>query len=219
MSDAEGSNAEGSFRPGPGGPGQDRVTGFFLAMRDAWLAAVKESQVSPPMPGGNPPATSAAAGLLAPMAGVLGAMADFAAAASQRLDQPGGGPAARPSSPGPNDAAAAANLLLPIGHAMMIAANSSFSYWLGLAHIFESHQAKLTQAAGLGSTGATAAGPEGLAAADELRALFREVGDLATREARLLQNELAGLDENLAQTLQPSSDPSGAYRRRWRSKM
>lgn len=106
---------------------------------------------------------------------------------------------------------------------MMIAANSSFSYWLGLAQIFESHQAKLAQVAGfelagLDPTSAVAAGSESLVAADELRALLREVGDLATREARLLQNELASLDESLAQTFQPS-DPSGPYRRRWRGKV
>jgi hypothetical protein len=68
--------------------------------------------------------------------------------------------------------------------------------------------------AGLDPAGAAAAGSEGLVAADELRALLREVGDLASREARLLQNELAALDESLAQSLQPSGD----YRRRWRGK-
>jgi hypothetical protein len=151
------------------------------------------------------------------MIGVLGAMADFAAAGGRRFDQPGAAPGAQPSPPGPQEAAAG-DLLLPIGHAMMIAANSSFSYWLGLAQIFESHQAKLAQAAGLGPAGAAGAGSEGRVAADELRALLREVGDLASREARLLQNELAALDESLAQSLQPS-DPSGDYHRRWRGKV
>jgi hypothetical protein len=193
------------------------VAGFFLAMRDAWLAAARESQASPTMPGGTPGTTSAAAGLMAPMIGVLGAMADFAAAGARRFEQAGAPPAAPPSGTGPNGAAAAPDLLLPIGHAMMIAANSSFSYWIGLAQIFESHQPKLAHLAGLEPAGAAAAGSEGLVAADELRAVLREVGDLASREARLLQNELAALDESLAQSLQPS-DPSGDYRRRWRGK-
>jgi hypothetical protein len=153
------------------------------------------------------------------MMGMLGAMADFAAAGRQHFQPPGATPAAqRPS--GPDEAAA--SLLLPIGHAMMIAANSSFSYWLGLAQILESHQTKLAE--GVGVIGAAGPDPAGRGAglgdrvaADELRALLREVGDLATREARLLKNELNSLDETVAQSLQ-QTDPSSPYRRRWRSK-
>lgn len=213
------SDAEGTFGYGSGRPGQDPVTGFFLAMRDAWLAgaALSENLAAPSMAGGNPEATSPAADLLAPMIGMLGKMADFAATNRQRFDQPGAGPAAHSSQPGQNDAAAA-DFLLPIGHAMMIAANRSVSYWLGLAQIFESHQARLAQVVGLEATDASTAGSERLVAADELRALLREVGDLATREARLLQNELNTLDESLAQTFQ-QPDLSGSYRRRWRSKV
>jgi hypothetical protein len=48
--------------------------------------------------------------------------------------------------------------------------------------------------------------------------LLREVGDLATREARILQNELSTLDESLAQDFQ-QPDLSGSYNRRWRSKV
>jgi hypothetical protein len=211
------SNAEGMF--GSGRSAQDPVTGLFLAMRDAWLAgaALKENLTAPSMAGGNPGATSRAAGLLGPMIGVLGALADFANANRQRFDQAGAGPAARSSSPGPNDAAAA-DLLLPVGYAMMIAANRSVSYWLGLVQIFESHQAKLAQVVGVGAIEASAPGAERLFAADELRALLREVGDLATREARILQNELSILDESLAQSFQ-QPDLSGSYNRRWRSKV
>ena len=213
------SNAAGTLGSGPGRSGQDPVTGLFLAMRDAWLAgaALKENLTAPSMAGGSPGATSPAAGLLGPMIGVLGAMADFAAANRQRFDQAGAGPAARSSSPGQNDAAAA-DLLLPIGHAMIIAANRSVSYWLGLVQIFESHQAKLAQVVGVETIEASGPGAERLIAADELRALLREVGDLATREARILQNELSTLDESLAQGFQ-QPDLSGSYNRRWRSKV
>ena len=188
-------------------------------MRDAWLAgaALRENLTAPSMAGGNPGATSRAAGLLGPMIGVLGAMADFAAANRQRFDQAGAGPAGRSSSPGPNQAAAA-DLLLPTGYAMMIAANRSVSYWLGLVQIFESHQAKLAQVVGVEAIEASAPGAERLIAADELRSLLREVGDLATREARILQNELSILDESLAQSFQ-QPDLSGSYNRRWRSKV
>lgn len=64
----------------------------------------------------------------------------------------------------------------------------------------------------------SAPGSERFIAADELRALLREVGDLATREARIFQKELSTLDESLAQGLQ-QPDLSGSYNRRWRSKV
>jgi hypothetical protein len=214
------SNTEGTFGPGSGRSRQDPVTGFFLAMRDAWLAgaaALKESLTASPTGSSNPQAMSAAAGLLGPMIGMVGAMADFAAANRQRFDQPGAGPAAGSPPPGQDDAAAA-DILLPVGHAMMIAANRSISYWLGLVQIFESHQAKLTQVVGVGAIEGSTPGSERLIAADELRALLREVGDLATREARILQNELSTLDESLAQDFQ-QPDLSGSYNRRWRSKV
>ena len=213
------SNTEGTFGPGSGRSTQDPVTGFFLAMRDAWSAgaALKETLTTSAI-GSHPQATSVAAGLLGPMIGVLGAMADFAATNRQRFDQPGAEPAAGSSPPGQDDAAAA-DLLLPIGHAMMIAANRSMSYWLGLVQIFESHQAKLAEVVGQeAAVEGNAPGSERLVAADELRALLREVGDLATREARILQKDLSSLDESLARDLQ-QPDLSGSYNRRWRSKI
>jgi hypothetical protein len=213
------SNADGTFGPGSGRSRQDPVAGFFLAMRDAWLAGavLNETLTASSIGGGNPEATPPGAGLLGPMIGVLGAMADFAAANRQRFDQPRAEPAAGSSSRSQDDAATA-DLLLPIGHAMVIAANRSVSYWLGLVQIFESHQAKLAQVVSEDAIEGSAPGSERLIAADELRALLREVGDLATREARILQNELSNLDESLAQGFQ-QPDPSGSYNRRWRSKV
>jgi hypothetical protein len=213
------SNAEGTTsRPGSGRSRQDPVTGFFLAMRDAWLAGavLKETLTASSIGGGNQEVTPPGAGLLGPMIGVLGAMADFAAANRQRFDQPRAEPEAG-SSRGQDDAATT-DLLLPIGHAMMIAANRSVSYWLGLVQIFESHQAKLAQVVSVEAIEGSAPGSERLIAADELRALLRETGDLAIREARILQNELSILDESLAQGFQ-QPDPSGSYNRRWRSKV
>ncbi len=101
---------------------------------------------------------------------------------------------------------------------MLIAANRALSYWLGLAQIFESHQARLSQVVSLEATDGRASGAERLVATDELRALLREVGELAVREARILQGELSDLDERLAQTFQRPG-LSGSYRRRWRSKI
>jgi hypothetical protein len=211
------SNAEGIFGSGSGRSGHDPVTGILIAMRDAWLAGIglKENASGQSMAGGNPGAALPAATLLGPMIGVLGAMADLAAANRQRFDQPSAGAATH--SGGQHDPIAA-DFLLPVGQAMMIAANRSVSYWFGLAQIFESHQARLAQVVGVEAIDGSVAGSERLIAADELRALLREVGDLATREARILQNELSALDENLAQTFQ-QPELSGSYRRRCRSKV
>jgi hypothetical protein len=211
------SNAEGIFGSGSGRSGHDPVTGILIAMRDAWLAGIglKENASGQSMAGGNPGAALPAATLLGPMIGVLGAMADLAAANRQRFDQPSAGAATH--SGGQHDPIAA-DFLLPVGQAMMIAANRSVSYWFGLAQIFESHQARLAQVVGVEAIDGSVAGSQRLFAADELRALLREVGDLATREARILQNELSALDENLAQTFQ-QPELSGSYRRRWRSKV
>ena len=210
------SNAEGIFGSGSGRSGHDPVTGILIAMRDAWLAGIglKENASGQSMAGGNPGAALPAATLLGPMIGVLGAMADLAAANRQRFDQPSAGAATH--SGGQHDPIAA-DFLLPVGQAMMIAANRSVSYWFGLAQIFESHQARLAQVVGVEAIDGSVAGSERLIAADELRALLREVGDLATREARILQNELSTLDDSLAQSFQ-QSDLSGSYNRRWRTK-
>jgi hypothetical protein len=212
------SNAEGTFGPGSARSRQDPVTAFFLAMRDAWLAgaALKDTLTASSIGGGNADAVPPASGLLAPMIGVFGAMTDFAAANRQRFD-PHAEPTSDSSSPDQDDAAPA-DLLLPMGHAMVITANRSVSYWLGLLQIFESHQAKLAQVVSEEVIKASAPASERFIAADELRALLREVGDLATREARVLQSELSILDESLAQRFQ-QPDPSGSYKRRWRSKV
>jgi hypothetical protein len=211
------SNAEDFFF-GSGRSRHDPVTGFFTAMRDAWLtgAGLKENGSGQSVPGGNPGAALPASVVRWPMISALGAMADLAAASRQGFGQPGSGETH--PSPGGGREPAAADLLLPIGQAMMIAANRSVSYWLGLAQIFESHQATLVQAIGVKAIDGHVAGPERRVTADTLRALLREVGDLATREARLLQNELSALDENLVQTFQ-QPEPSGSYRRRWRAKV
>jgi hypothetical protein len=181
------SNAEDIFGFGSWRSGHDPVTGFFLAMRDAWMtgAGLKESRSGQSMPSGNPRTAPPVATLLRPAGG----------------REP-----------------AAVDLLLPMGEAMMIAANRSVSYWLGLAQIFESHQATLVQAIGVKAIDGHVAGSERLATADMMRAVLREMGDLATREARLLQSELSALDESLVQTFQ-QPEPSGSYRRRWRAKV
>lgn len=111
-----------------------------------------------------------------------------------------------------------ADFVLPMGHATMIATNRSISYWLNLAQILGNYQARSIQALGREGIDGSVAGSERLVAVDEVRALLREVGDLATREARLLQSDFGMLAESLAQSFQPP-DQSESYRRRWRSKI
>ena len=218
------SNAGSVFGSASGRSDHDPVTGIFIAMRDAWLAGIGlEKNVSKQsMAGDNPGAAFSVPTLLGPMISVLSTLADLTAANRQRFDQPR--PVAAAHSPsGTEHDSLAADLLPPVGQAMMIAANRSVSYWLGLVRIFESHQmtmaqVMLGQVMGVPAIDGSAAASERLLAADKLRALLREVGDLAAREARTLQNELSALDESLAQTFQ-QPDLAGPYRRRWRTKV
>ncbi|QHO78308.1 hypothetical protein ACH79_42710 [Bradyrhizobium sp. CCBAU 051011] len=189
-----------------------------MAMRDAWLAgAGLRENMTVQSAAGNPGAGLLGAALLGPVIGMLGAMADLAAANRQRFDQ-SSAEGAIGLPPGGQENSVATDFVVPMSHAMMIAANRSASYWFGLAQILASHQARFAQAVGVNAADGRASGAERLLAADELRALLREVGDLAVREARILQSELSNLDERLAQNFQ-QPDLCGSYRRRWRSKI
>jgi hypothetical protein len=211
------SNAEAISGFDRGRSVRDPITGLLLAMRDAWLAvALNESMSGQSMLGGNPGRAFSGASLLEPTIGMLSAMANLATANRQGFADPDEGPAAHLLA-GSRQHSVAVDFALPIGHAMMIAANRSVSYWLSLAQMLANHQAKSIQALRAEGIEGSVAGSE-LVAVDEVRALLRELGDLATREARLLQNEFGILAESLAQSFQPS-DPSGPYRRRWRSKL
>ena len=199
---------------GPGRSVHDPLTGMFMAMSDAWLAgAGLRENMTVQSEAGNPGTGLLGATLLGPMIGMLSAMADLATANLQRSAE---GPIGSP--PGGRENSVFTDFALPMGHAMTIAANRSAVYWFGLAQIFESHQARLAQVVAINAVNGRVSGSERLLAADELRALLREVGDLAVREARILQSELSNLDESLAQNFQ-EPDLSGSYRRRWRSKI
>ncbi|WP_024508974.1 hypothetical protein [Bradyrhizobium sp. ARR65] len=156
-----------------------------------------------------------------PVTGLFLAMRDawlaLATANRQGFVNPGGG-AAADLPRGGQRGSVITDFVLPMGHATMIATNRSISYWLNLAQILGNYQARSIQALGGEGIDGSVAGSERLVEVDEVRALLREVGDLATKEARLLQSEFGMLAESLAQSFQPS-DQSGPYRRRWRSKI
>jgi hypothetical protein len=207
-------NTESTFGFRPGRSDRGPGAGILVAMCDAWLAgiAAMESVSRQSAAGGNPGTAFPGGSVI----GILGTMADLATANRQRLGGPGG-PAAGSTMDGQTNASTA-DLVLPMGHAMMIAANRSVSYWLGLAQILASHQATAARAFGAEAVGGGIARSEQLIATDELRALLRELGDLATREARILQDELGTLGDSLAQTFQQPDQPA-PYRRRWRTKV
>jgi hypothetical protein len=147
--------------------------------------------------------------------GWLNAVADLASADPRRFAGPGEAAGAADLPPGSARNSVGAEFVLPMGQAMIIAANRSASYWFNLAQILGSYSAKSIQTLGVEESGG---GAGERVAVDDLRGLLREVGDLATREARLLQSEFGSLAESVAASFQ-SSDAPGAYHRRWRSKV
>lgn len=186
---------------------------MIVAMRDACLAgaAALESASGPSAAFRNPGTASAGDAMIE----AVGTVADVTATNLRRLwgsGTPGG------STEGAPEQSVTADLMLPMGQAMMIAASRSASYWLGLVQILATHQARSVRAIDAAAIEGSAAELQRIAEAEQLRALLREVGDLATREARTLQSDLGHLGERLAQSVQPP-DLSAPHRRRWRTKL
>lgn len=103
--------------------------------------------------------------------------------------------------------------LTPItSRAMLVAAGSSARYWRDLAALCGRHRGSLIRLA--------AAPPEpdtqqARIAADDLRAMMREAGDIATLEAQRLRQELSALGDAIAERMSASdAEPV----RRWRAK-
>ena len=119
------------------------------------------------------------------------------------------GIASQPSSP---DSPTAAELTPMIGRAMLVAAGSSARYWRDLAALCGRHRGGLARLA--------AAPPEpdpqqARIAADDLRAMMREAGDIAALEAQRLRQEFSALGEAVADRMSASeAEPV----RRWRAK-
>ncbi len=106
-----------------------------------------------------------------------------------------------------------------MGQACLIAAGSTLAYWRGLAEVYARHQASLMRVASSGVLEpATGAPSETWLLADELRAFFREVGEVALAEARRLQAELERVGEEVANALAEPQDRSAPYWRRWKVK-
>jgi hypothetical protein len=194
------------------GQATDPFTAMASAMRDAWglgmlvLRAATQQTDAPGTPGDTSHASSGKPFATAWEA-MLGAASQAAGASAI-----GQGPMSR--NP---------DLQSLMTRASMVAATSAFSYWRQLMEVSARHQAAFVAAMGDMAVGAGMSANQSVPdeqarqLTEELRAYFREVGEVAVQEARSLQIELDQLGEELARTTAPS-DPSAPYQRRWKAK-
>ncbi|MFL5282632.1 MAG: hypothetical protein ACJ8AW_17010 [Rhodopila sp.] len=104
-----------------------------------------------------------------------------------------------------------------IARAMLATTASSLRTWQSLAQVHAAHPFILLHTPLPGGFDSQAALKATRVQADELRAWFREIGDVSLREARRLQAELEELGEAVAQGLEPL-DNLAPHQRRWRPK-
>lgn len=202
-----------AFAHGAGDP----ISNLVTAASDAWTAGLSALQLMADQAGaaGTGSGSNPLSALTALTIGFTAAMSDFVARgawpqAGLRTPTPG--------SPAPGDFADGTDVSSPVAHALMVGVTSTLRYWRGLAGVYARHQAILMRAAAprtmvpsLGS------GAENRLLVDELRAFFREVGEVAMQEARRLESELEQVGEILAHGKEkPQSSP--AYRRHWKAK-
>jgi len=116
-----------------------------------------------------------------------------------------------------NSGAKLAGMSPALAEAWMAGAASAIRYWSALAALGVRYETSLVQLVADRATGQSARPPaEQRALADELRAFLRGVGDAASREARLLQQNLERIGETIAEAADratPSPYPSQHRRR------
>lgn len=104
-----------------------------------------------------------------------------------------------------------------LAHAYIACASSTGRYWGALAELFIRYETSLLKAAAdRAATQGTDSVSESRVLADDLRALLREIGDAAAREAQRLQHDLAKVGEEIAQATDratPSPHPGHTQRR------
>jgi hypothetical protein len=196
-----------------GGHSIDPFTAMASAMRDAWgfgMLALRSAAEQmggsgthqddePDGRGGNPFAT---------------AWESMLGVASQ---------AAGTSTSGQSLMGRGAELQSLMTRASMVAASSAFNYWRQLMEVSGRHQAGLMAAMGDMAIRTGTAGDEPIAdeqarhMTDEVRAYFREVGEVAVQEAHSMQIELERLGEELARSIVPP-DPAAPHKRRAKAK-
>jgi hypothetical protein len=214
-----------SFGSGFAGETGNPVSKLLVAIGDAWSVALSGLSAVAGQAGAaalGPRALSAGGD---PVAALIAAMTSFSAAMGEAAAQAAGslghaatasahlaGATAQPAI------AQDAELAPLMARAAIVAATSTLNYWRSLADVYARHQASLLQFAAQRATGQPPAGEsERRVLADELRAYFREVGEVAVREARRLHAELEQIGEAVARaTEQP--DTAAPHQRHWKAK-
>jgi len=195
----------------------DPLLSLIVAARDAWTVGLSALQAIAQQTGAATarPGQEAAAD---PLSTLMGISAGFAASLSDLVARRAefGSAAAEPPSAGeiPGDAGITPLLM----HTWMICATSALRYWRDLADVYARHQPALIQSVARRAMPqpSTSAGQDRLSA-DELRACLREIGDVAVKEARRLQNELERIGEAVAGGSDQPAD-ADSYQRRWKAK-
>ena len=143
---------------------------------------------------------------------VLGPMTEMAASFGAMLPRPPGGRGAHADA-GQAAVSQVADMSPAMAQACMLAIGSTMRYLRALAELHARYQASLMQAVADRATGQAAASPaECRVLADELRAFLREVGDVATLEARRLQSELEQVGESIAHAADHATSPQHQQR-------
>ena len=201
----------------------DPIRNLTAAASHAWTAGLSALQLMTEQAGAAAAGAAPTAGTGSdPLSALTALTIDFAAAMSNFVARGAGQTAGlrftKPSSPLPGDFAEWPDLSSPMAHALMVGLTSALRYWRDLAGVYARHQGILTRAAALrtmvASLGSEA---EDRLLVVELRAFFREVGEVAMREARRLESELERVGETLAHEKE-RPEASAAYRRRWKAK-
>jgi hypothetical protein len=195
----------------------DPLLSLIAAARDAWAVGASALQAFSQHAG---PATTRpdreavadtlstllgiSAGLVASLNDLVGRRAEFSSATTRNPGL-GDNPCDRELSP----------LLMQM---WIVCATSTLRYWRDLAEVYTSHQSALIRSlARRTMPQSSTLEAEDRFLADELRGCLREIGDVATQEARRLQSELERIAETVARGFdQP--DAAEFYRRRWKAK-
>jgi hypothetical protein len=203
---------------------KDPIVNLIAATTDAWTIGLSSLQfmaeqaraaimgTGPPTDDGGDPLSA----LTALTTGFTAAMSDFIVR--------GAGPMAGLRSvmrdaPAPGVSANRADFSSQIPRALLVGMTSTLRYWRGLADVYGRHHGSLMEAAARRTMAASPiAETEDRMLVDELRAFFREIGEVAAQEAARLESELEQVGEALADGAVQQPDFSAEYRRRWKAK-
>jgi hypothetical protein len=197
----------------------DPMLNLIAAARDAWISGLSALRGITEQRGAADPRSSQEAAadplttLIDASAGLAGLFSELMAQGS-RFDAG----AAPGRGSGSDDRPRDGELYSLMVQTWIVCATSTLRYWRDLAEVHTSHQPALIRSVAR-RTMPQPSTPEAedRLLADELRTCLREIGDVATQEARRLHTELERIGEAVACGFdQP--DAAEFYRRRWKAK-